>query len=402
MRREDFVSDRAGTLVRGIGSQGSYDAFVPRPLPPEIVWTTPLSRQLERATLAVGRLAGIGDRLSNPHLLIRPFMRREAALSSRIEGTQASLSDLFLFEASPASPAQASDVREVANYVEALDYALKQTTLPVSLRLIRQMHARLMEGVRGQEQAPGEFRRDQNWIGPAGCRLPDALFVPPPPPQMLEALDALEEYLHGDDLPALLRLAAVHYQFEAIHPFRDGNGRVGRLLISLLLCEYRLMQQPLLYLSAYFESRRREYYDRLLAVSQQGAWEDWLAFFLEGVRDQAEDAIARALRLDELRRDYYARLQTARSSSLVLKLVDDLFASPYITVARAQELLGVTHRAASQSIAKLLAAGIVTEVTGRQRGRVYFAAEVLRAVEASLSPPGGSPGMPGTRGSPGV
>lgn len=400
MRREEFRSARAGSLVQGIGREGAYDAFVPHPLPPEVEWSTALSRQLERATLAVGRLAGIGDRLANPHLLIRPFMRREAVLSSRIEGTQASLSDLFLFEASPASQRPPSDVREVANYVDALDYALKQTTLPVSLRLIRQMHARLMEGVRGQEEAPGEFRRDQNWIGPAGCRLPDAHYVPPPPAPMLEALDALEEYLHGDDLPALLRLAAVHYQFEAIHPFRDGNGRVGRLLITLLLCEYRLMQQPLLYLSAYFESHRREYYDRLLAVSQQGAWEDWFAFFLEGVRDQAEDAVARALRLDELRRDYYARLQTARSSSLVLKLVDDLFASPYLSVAHAQEVLGVTHRAASQSVAKLLAAGILTEVTGRQRGRIYFASEVLRAVEASLPPPG-SPGSGGTRASPG-
>jgi len=378
-------SDRAsGEVVRAL--KGHW-AFLPRPLPPSIVWTPDLVAALSAADRALGRLAGIGQTLANPHLLIRPFMRREAVLSSRIEGTQASLSDLFFFEAAPSIEARVPDVAEVANYVAALEYGLERLAdLPLSLRLIREMHRRLMTGVRGQELTPGEFRLDQNWIGTAGCPVDEAIYVPPPPERLPEALDAFEKYLHRpDDLPPLVRLAAIHYQFEAIHPFRDGNGRIGRLLIALLLCADDLLSSPLLYLSAYFERRRQEYYDRLLGVSQHGQWTEWLVFFLRGVAEQAADTIARASRLQALRDGLYARCQTARSSALLLKLVDNLFSYPATTIADATRLLGVTPAAAQHNVNRLIELGILREGTGQRRNRVFLADEIIRAIDEPIA-----------------
>jgi Fic family protein len=229
----DFHRDAPGRLLN---TPQGYTAFVPNPLPPAIELKQHLA-DLSRADRLVGELRGVARNLPNPHLLIGPFMRREAVLSSRIEGTQASLSDLFFFEASGGQNAEIADVREVANYVRALEFGLKRMEkLPLSLRLIREMHAELMHGVRGEHMTPGEFRRSQNWIGPPGCTLTEAVFVPPPVEEMVTALDAFEKYLHADStLPPLVRLALIHYQFEAIHPFLDGNGRIGRLLITLLL-----------------------------------------------------------------------------------------------------------------------------------------------------------------------
>jgi cell filamentation protein, protein adenylyltransferase len=242
-----------------------------------------------------------------------------------------------------------------------------------------------MTDVRGQEAAPGTFRIEQNWIGPAGIALEDAVHVPPPPAEMLAALTELERHLaEPSDLPPLIRLATIHYQFEAIHPFLDGNGRVGRLLISLLLREWELLPQPLLYLSAFFERRRREYYAHLLAVSRQGAWEPWIRFFLAGVAEQSQDAVDRWTRLLALRDDYHHRLQSARASSLALKLVDDLFVRPAITIAEAASSLGVTRRAAQQNLQKLERAGIVEEATHRQRNRVWLAREIVDLLERRL------------------
>ena len=336
----------------------------------------------------MGRLAGVGATLPNPYLLIDPFVRREAVLSSRIEGTQASLSDLLYFEAAPSTPARPADVREVANYVRALEAALDPgRRLPLSLRLIREMHRVLMTGARGSHLTPGEFRRSQNWIGPPGSKLDDAIIVPPPVPEMNAALDAFEKHLHErSDIPVLVRLAMIHYQFEAIHPFLDGNGRIGRLIISLLLCEWKILPSPLLYLSAWFERHRQEYYDRLLAVSQRGEWETWLKFFLSGVAGQANDAVQRAARLRALRDEYHAGLQRARSSALLLKLVDGLFHHPAITVPGAARQLGVTQRAASQNIGKLVRAGILAEATGRARNRIFVAGGIVRAIEEELPP----------------
>ncbi len=354
---------------------------MPAPLPPDLAFEEELVSTLSLADRLLGSLAGAGVWLPNPHLLIGPFMRREAVLSSRIEGTEAGVAELVLFEASPKA-AKAPDVREVANYVRALELAVSpDRQLPLSLRLIRDLHRELMTGVRGDHLTPGEFRRSQNWIGPPGCLLNDATFVPPPVDKMKDCLDAFEKHLHGSsELPPLVRLALIHYQFEAIHPFLDGNGRVGRLLISLLLHEWGLLPQPLLYLSAFFERRRQEYYERLLAVSQKGAWVGWLLFFLEGVAEQSADGTERALRLVALRERYRGRLQTARAFALPLLLVDHLFGLPAIDIAGAARLLGVSRRAASLIVEKLVEAGILLEVTGKERNRIFMAPEILELV----------------------
>lgn len=320
--------------------------------------------------------------LPTPHLLSRALIRREAVLTSRIEGTQASLSDLVLFEVQgTAEPG--TDVREVHNYVAALTAALDaDRRLPLSLSLLREAHRTLLEGVRGGYATPGEFRRSQNWIGPAGCTLDDATYVAPPPERLWECLDAFEKHLHvGHELPPLITIACAHYQFEAIHPFVDGNGRVGRLLVALLLAEWGLLPDPLLDLSAYLEPRRDQYYARLLAVSTDGDWSGWLRFFLTAVEEQAVDALTRAKRLQGLRDHYRARVATARSSGLLGVLVDALFETPAMTIARAMRLLGVTHRAARLNVEKLVEAGVLTEVGDRSRTRLFIADDVIRALE---------------------
>ncbi len=384
MDPQAFQSGLAGRAVR---TAAGYWAFVPNPLPPAISWTEELVPVLSEADRAIGELAGLGRSLPNPHLLIRAFIRREAVLSSRIEGTQASLSDLYAYEARQlALFEQPSDAREVYNYVRALEYGLTLLqTLPVSLRLIRQIHAQLMEGVRGEHQTPGEFRRSQNWIGPPGCTLKEAPFVPPPVAEMHEALNVFEKYLHGpSSLPPLVRLGLIHYHFEAVHPFLDGNGRIGRLLISLLLCAWDLLPQPLLYLSAYFEAHRQAYYDLLLAVSQRGAWEDWLRFFLRGVADQAGDAMLRARYLQDLRERYRSGFQAAQAAAGLLQAVDLLFAQPVLTVRQVERQLGVTFSTAQRYVKRLEDAGLLHEVTGQARNRVYRADEVLRAIEKPM------------------
>jgi Fic family protein len=376
MNPTEFTSASHGRVIHT--AQG-YFAYIPSPLEPEIQLDLELMRTLSDADRSISELAGVARRLPNPHLLIGPFIRREAVLSSRIEGTQASLSDLLFFEAANLRETEVPDVREVANYVRALEHGLTRLNeLPLSLRLIREMHERLMTGVRGGEQTPGEFRRSQNWIGPPGCTLMDATFVPPPVDEMNNALYELEKYLHSaSPLPTLIRLSMIHYQFETIHPFLDGNGRIGRLLVTLLLCTEGVLSQPLLYLSAFFERHRAVYYDHLLAVSQKGQWTDWIKFFLRAVTAQSKDAIVRSDRLLALWQNYRERLQAARSSALLLLLVDNLFQLPVITNTRAVEKLAVTPRSAQLNIDKLVAAGILREVTGNRRNRVYIADEIF-------------------------
>ena len=385
MDPQAFRDSPAGRVVR---TPTGYWAFVPNPLPPAFSWTPGLVAALSEADRALGELAGLGRSLPNPHLLIRPFVRREAVLSSRIEGTRASLSDLYTYEAVQLALFEpSSDVHEVYNYVRALEYGLERLrTLPLSLRLIREIHARLMEGVRGERQTPGEFRRSQNWIGPPGSTPNDAPFVPPPVPEMHEALDAFERFLHAhSSLPPLVHLGLIHYQFEAIHPFLDGNGRIGRLLITLLLCAWDLLPEPLLYLSAYFEAKRQTYYDLLLAVSQRGAWEEWLTFFLQGVAAQARDAVVRAKRLQDLHGQYRARFQTARAAARLLQVVDLLFAQPVLTVRQVEVALDVNFSTAQRYVNQLEEAGLLREITGQARNRIYRADEVLAAIEEPLS-----------------
>ncbi len=382
MQPSDFTPQAPGQVVRVQQGRTVYWAFVPAPLPPSFNYTTRLIRILSEANRAIGELAGLGRTLHNPWLLIRPFLRREAVLSSRIEGTEADLTAVYAYEAG-VRHGLPPDVREVHNYVRALEYGLERLQeLPVSLRLIREMHAILMEGVRGERAKPGEFRRRQNWIGPPGCSLEEATFVPPPPGEYLErALNAWEKYLHAkNEHPDLVRLAFIHYQFEAIHPFLDGNGRLGRLLLILLLVDWKILPLPLLYLSAYFERHRDAYYDRLLRVSTHGAWEEWVTFFLQGVVEQAQDALWRVKRLQDLRLAWRAQMSSKRASINLLYLIDVLFQSPEITPKEAASKLGITVQATRKLIRKLVNAGLLTPV-GNKRQRRYRAEAILEILQ---------------------
>jgi cell filamentation protein, protein adenylyltransferase len=366
---------------RAIRGPGGYQAYVPAPLPPPIAWDGRLARALSAADRAVGRLAGEGCRLPNPHLLIRPFVRREAVLSSRIEGTRATLGELLAAEAGAQVERSPADLREVANYVAALEYGVERLhTLPLSLRLVRELHEKLLRGVRGDVATPGEFRRTQNWIGPAGCRLVDATYVPPPPDELMACLGAWESFLHDDALPPLVHAALAHSQFEAIHPFLDGNGRVGRLLITLLLIAKDVLPAPLLYLSAFFEATRQEYYARLLAVTERGEWEAWLAYFLAGVAQQAEDALGRIQRIDQLLGDWRGRL--AKSPSRLPEKALDLFAeNPFWTVSKLAERLDVAYTTAQRAIGRLESEDVVTLTSAAKRNRVYCARAILDILE---------------------
>jgi Fic family protein len=326
--------------------------------------------------------------MPNPNLLIRPFIRREAVLSSRIEGTQADIANLYAYETGQLTlpgivpPPPESDVKEVLNYVRTLEYGLERlNTLPVCKRLMCELHERLVEGVRGEIATPGEFRRLQNWIGSHGRSMNDARFVPPPVPEMSRCLDELESYLNSNcAYPPLIRIGLIHYQFETIHPFLDGNGRIGRLLISLLLLSWNLLPLPLLYLSAFFERHRQDYYDLLLGVSQRGAWRDWLLFFLRGVTEQSRDAVVRAKRLQDLQLEWRQLLTQARASALVPRLADSLFESPVLTIPNAQAILDVSYRSAQQNVEKLVNAGILVQAGEASYNKVFLAPEVLKII----------------------
>lgn len=373
----------AGRLVSVGGGPSRYWAFLPHPLPPQLSWNRDLISTLSDADRAIGELAGLGRTLPNPHLLVRPFIQREAVLSSRIEGTQADLADIYSYQAQQlslpglGSGASAHDIQEVINYVIALEFGLERlSTLPLSLRLLREIHERLMAGVRGEQAQPGHFRNRQNWIGGDG-RIENAQYVPPPPDAMLTALDQFEHYLHAEpDFPPLVRLALIHYQFEAIHPFVDGNGRIGRLLISLLTVHWNLLPLPLLYLSAYFEQHRARYYDLLLAISEQGAWSDWVHFFLLGVTEQATDAARRARALLDLQQQWRDRLAEQRSTN-VLRLAGMLLARPVLSIPDAQQMLDVTYHTARNAIEKLVAADILAPLTEGSYGKLYAAGEII-------------------------
>ena len=377
MNPADFHAPSAGRVIQ---APGGYAAFLPAPLPPELTYDAGLVLALSRADAALSELAGLGRQLPNPHLLISPYVRREAVLSSRIEGTRASLSDLLLDEAEVDGSGEDGDLREVRNYVEALEYGLERLgELPLSLRLVRELHERLMRGVRGDKATPGEFRRSQNWIGPAGSTPATAPYVPPPPLEMMEALGNWEEFLHQRDrFPDLIQCALMHEQFEAIHPFLDGNGRVGRLLITLFLVERGRLPEPLLYLSDYIEGHRQEYYDTLQRVRTDGDWPGWLRFFLVGVEETARAGVRQASRLMDLREAYRQRVGRKPNA---LKLLDELFVNPYLTTARAVRVLGVSAPTARQAIALLLEEGMIAETTGRSWGRIYLARPILQAIE---------------------
>lgn len=378
MNPADFQAPQAGRIVQ---TPQRHPAFVPAPLPPEIAFDLSLVGALSRADAALSELAGLGRVLPNPHLLIAPYLRREAVLSSRIEGTQASLADVLAHEAGQLPEAPAGDVLEVSNYVGALEYGVRRLdTLPLSLRLVRELHARLMEGVRGQHAAPSEFRRSQNWIGSGGGGVHTATYVPPPVQEMTQALADWEQFLHRrDDMPDLIQCALMHEHFEALHPFLDGNGRIGRLLITLFLIERQRLPQPLLYLSEYIERHRQGYYDRLQRIRTHGDWAGWLHYFLDGVAWSATRAARQAGELMTLRE---AMRQKVAKSAKAQALVDPLFINPHIDAARVKALLGVSEPTARAALAELESAGLIIEHTGRQWRRQYLAHHVMRAIES--------------------
>jgi Fic family protein len=373
---EAFTPESPGRLA---STSEGHAAFVPGPAPRNLELSPEAIALLDAASNRLGVLEGVGRRLSNPELLVGPYLRQEAVLSSRIEGTQTTLSDLYASEAQLQIPV-AEDVQEVLNYSEAYRYGLARLeTLPLSLRLIRELHERLLIGVRGAGKQPGEFRKYQNFIG--GSSGANAAYVPPPPSELPGLLTDFEQFMHERSLRPLVQMAILHYQFEAIHPFGDGNGRVGRLLMGVFLTERRLMPQPLLYLSPYFERTRRRYYGGLLRVSTHGDWDGWIRYVLEGVRTQADAAVDLADRLQSLHADYRERVQRTSRSVKTLALVDAVFLSPFLTTRIVQERLGVSAPTARAAITSLKDAGILREFgEPRKWQRIFIADELYRLI----------------------
>jgi Fic family protein len=367
---------RIGVYARSVVGGEAVDAFVPLALPPSRppLNLDRLSHRLHLAERALTRLGLAGDMVPSLDWFIYAFVRKEAVITSQIEGTQATLVDLFTFETSVQAEPNA-EVREVCNYLDALDYArgqlAKEKGLPLSLRLLNEAHRRLMQGVRGANKQPGEVRKSQNWIG--GSRPGNAVYVPPPPEKLGELLSAIEKYIHADDrLPKLVRAGLIHAQFETIHPYLDGNGRIGRLLIALLLEHWGLLRAPLLYISLFFKRHREEYYGRLNAVRTDGDWEGWADFFLDGVATIADEAVASARELFALVNADRVRLLAAETTSVsAARLFDQLPRRPIVTVASAIQILKTTKPTATRAIDAMVKLGILVEITGKKRDRSF-------------------------------
>jgi Fic family protein len=367
-------SARLGRYVETSFANERVRAFVPPPLPPDPqIKIDGLVSRLSTADRALGRLDGITMLVPDHALFLYMYVRKEAVLSSQIEGTQSTLSDLLLFETEAAKGKPIDDIREVSNYVDAMMYGLERLeTLPLSLRLVREMHARLLAGGRGGTKSPGEFRTSQNWIG--GTRPGNAMYVPPPVNELMPCLDALERFIHREtpEYPPLIKAGLIHVQFESIHPFLDGNGRLGRLLVTLYLCQQRVMKEPLLYLSLFLKAHRSDYYRLLQEVREHGAWESWLEFFLDGVAETADQAFATGARIVDLFKADRDRVAAAgdRSGS-ALRLHELLQRNPFVTAPKARTVTGLSTPTVNNAINDLQRLGIVEEVTGRKRDRVY-------------------------------
>lgn len=368
-----MTTTRAGRWVKQVEG---YRAFIPAALPPDppVAMDAEMVRLLSDADRALGRLDGATAILPNPDLFVTMYVRQEAVLSSQIEGTQSTLEDVLQYELHKKSRRNPLDVAEVSNYVRAMDHGLQRLDkLPLSLRLIREIHEILLEGRRGSDRTPGEFRTSQNWIGPEGATLSGATFVPPPVHEMHTALSRFERFLHDQQsLPVLLHCGLAHAQFETIHPFLDGNGRVGRLLTTFLLCHQKILRRPLLYLSHYLRTNRAEYYDRLTAIRTDGRWEDWLKFFLRGVYEVSTQATATAREILELRERHRGMLyDRPRRSTRRFILLDKLFQHPIMDIGTVQRLVGGTYDTASSLVAEFETLQILQEMTGGRRNRLY-------------------------------
>jgi len=375
---------------RRVEHPDGYQAYVPAPLPPAVTFSADVWRALSDADRLIGRLAGEARGLPNPHVLMRPFVRREAVLSSKIEGTTTTLPEVLAQEAGAEVERDPDDLAEVANYIAALDLGVERLkTEHISLGLVKDLHKRLMQGVRGHAKSPGQYRSGQVFIGRPGSPIHNATYVPPSAEEVPKCLEAWESYLRDRALPPLVQLALLHYQFEAIHPFRDGNGRVGRLINTLFLVERGLLPSPFLYLSAFFEATRQEYYRRLLAVSREGDWEEWVAYVLNGVARQSEDAVSRAVRITALLDGWRRSLVGARSD-LPLKLVDDLAANPYCVVKAIAQREKVAYTTAERAVERLVKLNILRQVNKAERDRLFCATAILDILEepANLTPEG--------------
>ena len=384
MDSQPSKTTRAGAYLR---QAGGFSAFVPAALPPvpPVSINPALQELLSHADRAIGRLDGSIQTLPNPDLFVLMYVRKEAVLSSQIEGTQSSLQDLLAAEAQVLAPEAPKDVDEVVNYVAAMNHGLgRLSDLPVSVRLVREIHRKLLSGVRGSHLQPGELRRTQNWIGPSGSTPATAAFVPPPPEIVPQALGDLEQFLHRDDrIPLLVKIGLAHAQFETIHPFLDGNGRCGRLLVTFLLCEGGALHKPVLYLSHYFKHHRQEYYDRLQAVRDAGDWEGWLGFFLKGVAEVSAQAAETARRILVLREAHRAAVteHLGRAAGNGHRVLEKLYERPIVSVAHIRELTKTTYPAANDLVSRLAALGILVEFTGQRRHRRFRYDAYIRLFE---------------------
>jgi Fic family protein len=363
-------------------------AYIPKPLPPDpSLDLTGLYPLLDRANQALGRLDGLTALLPDTHIFLYFYIRKEAVISSQIEGTQSTLSELLLFENGIGPAALVDDLKETSHYIAAIQHGLARLKegFPVSLRLLCEIHGVLLQGGRGSERTPGEFRRSQNWLG--GTRPGNALFVPPPPEALMECLDSFEKYLYDDRLPLLVKLGLVHVQFETIHPFLDGNGRLGRLLLTLLLCESKVLREPLLYLSLYLKTHRDRYYELLQKVRMEGVWEEWLEFFLDGIAYTAEQASETTAKLRQLFREDRVRVQElGKASGTAMQVHAHLQANPVSSIRNIASEISKTVAPVAQALQNLQRLGIVNEVTGRRRNRIFVYQRCLDLIGAGTEP----------------
>lgn len=383
---------RGGRWIKQPGPE-PYVAFIPTPLPPDppINYDLHLQEEGERANRALGQLEGISALLPDPTLFLYTYVRKEAILSSQIEGTQSSLSDLLLFENEEAPGVPLADVQEVSSYVHAMQHGLARLKdgFPLSLRLIREIHAILLNKTRGSEKEPGEFRRSQNWIG--GSRPGNAIYVPPPPDEIIPAMGAFEKFLHNDPVrtPTLIKAGLAHAQFETIHPFLDGNGRVGRLLITFILCAEGVISQPLLYLSLYFKQHRETYYDLLQRIRTEGRWEEWLLFYLTGIETVSRQATKTAKKLTLMFEEHRQKIQPiGKSAGSALRIHELLKKRVILSIPHAQKELSLSFPAVNKAMTNLQKLGFVQEVTGKQRNRLFFYKPYMDILEEGTEKPG--------------
>jgi len=374
---------RTGTYEQQLSGELTYKAFIPKPLPPDppILFNPELLNLLSRADRAIGRLDGILNTIPNPDLLVIMYSKKEAVLSSQIEGTQASLSDILEKEEAVMSGEVNEDVKVTLNYITAMKYGLERIKeFPLSLRFIREVHKILLTGVRGKDKEPGEFRRSQNWVGPEGCTLATATFIPPPVSEMNEALYSFEKYLHAEKIyPVLIECGLIHAQFETVHPFLDGNGRIGRLLITFLLCLNKVIAKPLLYLSYYFKKHKMEYYDTLMSVRNTGDWECWLKFFLTGIIETTENVVDLSNKIMALKKRNLelVRQSMPRYSAGAVECLEKIYLYPVFTISLMKKTCQLSYNTAKNIIKRFVSLHIVTEKTAEKRNRRYFFYEYI-------------------------